>query len=595
MGDPTLSVKPSKVVRTDLMPAHVLDDYNGLLAAGDAAADAGDLEAAKGLWAKAEAVAKPYTETIPETVETPAPSWTCQPKEGLRDSGKPIIVSLAPDVCKTPMGSATPPIPYSITAIPGEDAGTTPTVRMTGQKAFVMRSNTTCVHGDEPGTAKGVKSGTVGDIAEPIDHSTSVRAEGSCIIRHGDKFYMNSRNTQGEAIWCEDMSTNDGGAKTAPPPSSDAPDPPITPETPEEQSWLDRQLAKVGEAYDAVAATASEVGREIAEFDRDNGKVLTRAVGGAEMVAGVVGAKVGVVTTAAGVALTATGAGAIVGVPLAAAGATVTTVSVDTAYAGAKTLATGEFHETYTEKAVKAGVEAAGGTEGQAEAALLAAGILSPGQGLGRTGRKIAADTLEGAAEAGAKKVDDVAEAAGKSADDAAEATVPATTKTGDAIDHGGDNVRITKVDDGSPGTPSHKAQRWEEYQENGGQWDYDRWSKTYDNNMVRARKAHEEVNRYHAEAGWGRREVTVDVEVDGVKMTRRLDIADAAPDNPRGVEFKTGYQTANQSNLSELARDEALVRNGWDIEWVVKGKASEPLKKAIEDSGVTFKGEILQ
>jgi hypothetical protein len=138
--------------------------------------------------------------------------WTSTPREAIRDNAKPIVLSLTPDVCKTPIGSATPPIPYSIVAYPDEAATDTyaKSVRFTGQRAMQLRSNTTCCHGDEPGTAKGVKSGTVGDICEPLNHSTTVRAEGSPLIRDGDKYYMNKRNTIGQVQWVEDTETYGG-------------------------------------------------------------------------------------------------------------------------------------------------------------------------------------------------------------------------------------------------------------------------------------------------------------------------------------------------------------------------------------------------
>lgn len=136
--------------------------------------------------------------------------WTSTPKEGIRDNGKPIIYSTTPDVCKTPIGSVTPPIPYSIVSKPADDAGYTGSVRFTKQKVMVQRSNTTCCTGDEPGAAKGIKSGTVADICEPIDHSSSVRAEGSHIIRHGDKFHMNNKNTVGIVSWVDDTTTHGG-------------------------------------------------------------------------------------------------------------------------------------------------------------------------------------------------------------------------------------------------------------------------------------------------------------------------------------------------------------------------------------------------
>ena len=139
----------------------------------------------------------------------PSPWTTSRPLEGLRDEVEARIVSLAPDVCLTPAGSSVVPIPYPITSVAGDDADYTQTVHFTGQRAMVLRSHTTRVTGDEAGTQKGMVSGTVGDICEPIGHAAQVRAEGSPVIRHLDRFYMNSRNTVGEAVFVRDTGTFD--------------------------------------------------------------------------------------------------------------------------------------------------------------------------------------------------------------------------------------------------------------------------------------------------------------------------------------------------------------------------------------------------
>ncbi|WP_186377499.1 polymorphic toxin-type HINT domain-containing protein [Planctopirus ephydatiae] len=135
----------------------------------------------------------------------------------------------------------------------------------------------------------------------------------------------------------------------------------------------------------------------------------------------------------------------------------------------------------------------------------------------------------------------------------------------------------------GSPGSPEHKANRWEEYKEKGGKWDYNRWEQTYELNMARATKAHEALNRYHSQIGWGKREVTIPVE----GVNRRLDIADVA--TRRGIEYKTGYQSATQDNLWEVERDKALVNKGWDIEWVFEGQASQQLLEALDRAGIRY------
>ncbi|KAA3508937.1 DUF4150 domain-containing protein [Agrobacterium rosae] len=137
----------------------------------------------------------------------PEPWTTNKPREGLRDIDEARIVSLAPDVCLTPVGSSVVPIPYPVVDFCGHDKNYTPSVRFTRKKAMVMRSCTTHVHGDAPGIRKGRKSGTVDNICEPIGHADQVRAEGSNVIRHLDRFYMNNKNTEGEAIFVRSTQT----------------------------------------------------------------------------------------------------------------------------------------------------------------------------------------------------------------------------------------------------------------------------------------------------------------------------------------------------------------------------------------------------
>jgi hypothetical protein len=126
-------------------------------------------------------------------------------------------------------------------------------------------------------------------------------------------------------------------------------------------------------------------------------------------------------------------------------------------------------------------------------------------------------------------------------------------------------------------GSADHKALRWKEYQEGGGGWSYSRWSNVYEQNMIRARTANRIVDDIHSRLGWGRREVTVNV--DGVP--RRLDVADVA--TRRAVEVKTGYVTHNAEIRSQLARDAALRIQGWSIWWHFVGTASQPLLRELD------------
>ncbi len=146
------------------------------------------------------------------------------------------------------------------------------------------------------------------------------------------------------------------------------------------------------------------------------------------------------------------------------------------------------------------------------------------------------------------------------------------------------DDSLVSEPGEPEKGTPEHKAERWADYQERGGTWDYERWSNNYDQNMVRARNANAAVDTYHDEIGWGEREVTVDTGGE----RRRLDIADVL--NQRGVEYKTGYITRSPEINSEVRRDAILVERGWEIEWVFQGRASEPLLEDLRNAGIEYK-----
>lgn len=139
------------------------------------------------------------------------------------------------------------------------------------------------------------------------------------------------------------------------------------------------------------------------------------------------------------------------------------------------------------------------------------------------------------------------------------------------------------------PGSVLHKAERWKEYLDSGGQWNYTRWSNVYDSNMTKAVNAHKAVDDYHSTLGWGGREVSIIVQVDGKNYIRRLDIADSNPLIRKGVEYKTGYQTATQENLWELKRDAELVKLGWNINWVFEGTASKPLLNALDNAKIKY------
>ena len=69
------------------------------------------------------------------------------------------VVSLVPDVCKTPMGAAIPPVPYPVTAELKTATGVATSVRANGKPAVVYdMSLVPTTQGDEAGAAKGIKT-----------------------------------------------------------------------------------------------------------------------------------------------------------------------------------------------------------------------------------------------------------------------------------------------------------------------------------------------------------------------------------------------------------------------------------------------------
>ncbi|WP_241012855.1 MULTISPECIES: DUF4150 domain-containing protein [Burkholderia] len=118
-----------------------------------------------------------------------------------RQDGSFKAVSSTPDVCKTPMGSSTPPVPYQVISDLSGSSGIVPSVRFNGKPAYVLDQSVvpTCT-GDEAGSADGVRSGTVGGETKPTKGSTTVRAGGHPVIRDGDPCTMNSGNCTGTYV-----------------------------------------------------------------------------------------------------------------------------------------------------------------------------------------------------------------------------------------------------------------------------------------------------------------------------------------------------------------------------------------------------------
>lgn len=125
------------------------------------------------------------------------------PPEVVNKEGKALAVVISPDVCKSPKV----PIPYMTWGMGEDDLNYSPNVRANGKIIKLQTSKYSCCYGDEPGVGKGVKSGTVGDVVEPVTSSSIVRANGQWVQRHTDSCTLNSGNAPGEYIYVKSTGT----------------------------------------------------------------------------------------------------------------------------------------------------------------------------------------------------------------------------------------------------------------------------------------------------------------------------------------------------------------------------------------------------
>ena len=152
---------------------------------------------------------------------------------GARKDGEFKAVSTAPSFNKTPVGAATPPLPYPVSQDLGDSVGTVSNVRFNGNPAYVMNQSTqpSCI-GDAAGSAGGVKSGTVGGEVKPVKGSSTVRIEGKPVLRVEDPCTLNGGNCPGVYVT---TTAPTGEIKNGRPTVNC--NPPVEPETPAEKSW----------------------------------------------------------------------------------------------------------------------------------------------------------------------------------------------------------------------------------------------------------------------------------------------------------------------------------------------------------------------
>lgn len=126
------------------------------------------------------------------------------PPELIPDEAQALAVVTSPDVCKSPKM----PIPYMTWGKADDKLNYSPDVRANGKVIKRQDSKFSCCYGDEPGVGKGVKSGTVGDVVEPVTSSSIVRANGIPIQRYTDSCTLNNGNAPGEYIYVKSTDTH---------------------------------------------------------------------------------------------------------------------------------------------------------------------------------------------------------------------------------------------------------------------------------------------------------------------------------------------------------------------------------------------------
>lgn len=125
-----------------------------------------------------------------------------------KDTGFKAI-STAPSINMTPVEPSMVPIPYPTVQDLGNSINTAKTVRFNGRPAYLLDLTTQgrCT-GDEPGTGKGVRSGTVSGEVKPVAGSRTVRIEGNHVVRDGDPCTMNGGNNPGVYVACVPPTAN---------------------------------------------------------------------------------------------------------------------------------------------------------------------------------------------------------------------------------------------------------------------------------------------------------------------------------------------------------------------------------------------------
>lgn len=108
--------------------------------------------------------------------------------------GKSIVF---PDVCLTKVGKPIVPIPYPNIGQSLDTSKGPKSVKTDGKMPMVKGAKYSKSTGDEPGTHKGIISGSIKDECEFMMYSFDVKFEGKNVCRLGDPLWHNKKNILG--------------------------------------------------------------------------------------------------------------------------------------------------------------------------------------------------------------------------------------------------------------------------------------------------------------------------------------------------------------------------------------------------------------
>ena len=178
---------------------------------------------------------------------------------GLRKDPRGYVVAITPDVCKLPNGT---PTPFPIFAQFSWAVREVATVRFEGLPVTNENSRLSRVVGDEAGTGGGITSLVNMGMCRPVPGLTSpsLKVGGHPLI-HATRGRMEMNcngpdgpgNTVGRVIWASSPPT---GVAVGPDGEiTGATNPPVEPETEEEEGWFSRAFDKVKDAASGMSAS----------------------------------------------------------------------------------------------------------------------------------------------------------------------------------------------------------------------------------------------------------------------------------------------------------------------------------------------------